>query len=1387
MRLGIDLGADRLKLVCCGEHADPLYMTSREVRNQPHMALADALAELDLHTAAAAQVRVGVTGGGRGLVEGIATCHGFNEVVATAHGVRTACPDARTIIDLGGHFSKWILIGAEPGADATVVDFATNGLCAAGAGAFLTQQADRLGLSVDELGRMAGAARRGATIAGRCSVFAKSDMIHLQQKGTPVDEIAYGLCQALARTFLATIAQGRAIEPPVVLVGGGAANPGLVRAFREALRPADGVVVPPDPLYYGALGSARLAAAAPPIALAGLLQALQQRHACAAVSQTGHLSALPPLRRPAAWAAPCPEETAVPPRGRVEGILGVDVGSVSTNLVLLSSSGEVLQGIYLPTRGRPVEVLQDGLDRIRARLGERLSVLGVGVTGSGRHLAADLVGADAVHNEITAQMTAALAFAPDTDTIFEIGGQDSKYIAIREGRLASFEMNKICAGGTGSFLEEQATRLGISVYGEFEEQAFQARQVCDLGSRCTVFMESEVVRARERGTALADICAGLAYSVARNYLEKVVAGRRVGRHVLFQGGSASNAALVAAFDRLLGRQVRVHPHNRISGAIGAALLAARAGSGKSRFKGLSSCASVSVRSFECQRCENRCQVNRVRVDQRVAYFGDVCERYSQRADERPTGLRSLPGLFAARNRLLDTMPGAPTGDAAGDRPRIGLLRASLNFEYLPFWRLLLQELGFEPVVSLPTTARMLQESGRGLPAEVCLPMKAAVAQARSLLDGRLVSRIFVPALVECPPRGRDDQSHTCFYAQQLPDMLRAHLGDRILSAQFGLAGGGIGLMEPVLALAEALDRPMLAVARALAKAQAAQQAYTAERRRLGEAMLSGSFDRAVVVLGRPYNTHDPFLNLALAGHIERLGLCAIPWDLLPLDDVELGARWQSVPWHFTREQLRAIEVMRRDARLFPIVVSSYGCGPDGFTVKHVDELLADRPRLLLEFDEHCGEAGLVTRLEAFADEIDSHLHERRRVATSARTTPGPRDLPVGQRFFVPHFGEHARIYAATLRAGGYAAEMLPRPGEATIRLGEAHASGQECHPYAILAGELLQFAREAAGRQDEVFLFPNCTAPCLLRQYGDSFRLLLDREGYARPEVWEATTAQLARILGMPGMIRLYEGLFVTDVLMTLATRLRPYERSCGTINDVLEASLTETERAVAERRRLDDVLAGAVERLCAVPRHADPGTRPIVGLTGDLYTRVNAAGNAALVQRLEAMGCEVWLSPFFSMMADAAYALDLPRRTERGLLKDAALDGLAMALGSGLRWRLLRRVPPRVVEWAVEPPVEDLISLARRYVGPRTNHLILTNAAKLADFLSRGASGAINAAALNCMVGTAVAAVVPAIRADFAQAPVLTLFYGGSEGPAQRIRLETFVHQVRARWRSAA
>ncbi len=507
--------------------------------------------------------------------------------MAQSSSVARLYPQAKTVIEMGGEDSKLIVMDPEAGNSASQLsDFAMNTVCAAGTGSFLDQQAKRIGVSIEtEFGELALQSKNPPQIAGRCSVFAKSDMIHLQQIATPVHDIVAGLCFAVARNFRSNLARGRELEKPVVFQGGVAANAGVVRAFLEVLDMRDGELIIPE--YHASMGAIGAVLhildhppdkASPFKGLAGL-----QRYVA---SPTGELSHLEPLVRPG---HPGHKKVLFEPRatGRLEAFLGVDVGSLSTNVVLIDKDNNVIARRYLPTASKPLEAIRRGLEEIHGEVGEKVAVRAAGTTGSGRYLTGDFIGADTIQNEITAQATAAIYYEPEVDTVFEIGGQDSKFISIDNGVVIDFEMNKVCAAGTGSFLEEQAEKLGINIVEEFGELALTARKPARLGDRCTVFMESDLNSHQQKGANKENLIGGLAYSIVLNYIQKVVGAKRIGDHILFQGGVANNPAVVAAFGMITGKNITVPPHFDVTGAIGAAMLARKslAGGGQTCFKG----------------------------------------------------------------------------------------------------------------------------------------------------------------------------------------------------------------------------------------------------------------------------------------------------------------------------------------------------------------------------------------------------------------------------------------------------------------------------------------------------------------------------------------------------------------------------------------------------------------------------------------------------------------------------------------------------------------------------------------------------------------------------------------------------------------------------------
>ncbi len=455
---------------------------------------------------------ISLTGSGGKVVSELLNIPFVNEVIAFAEANSFLYPRVNSIIEVGGEDSRFISLKYNESLDKNIIsDFSMNSLCAAGTGSFLDQQATRLGLTIENFGKVALRSKNPATIAGRCSTFAKTDMIHLQQVATPNEDIVSGLCYSLVRNFQSTIAKGKVFKKVISFQGGVAANEGVIDAFEKRLGLASGeLFVPSNHATLGAIGAAIIN-----------LQNNLERFPFKSIQEIKDKLTVGERAKTSLEKLVISEEHHPKnPEGSgnfdiknlsdnqiIDVFLGVDIGSISTNLALINKEGRLISKRYLQTGGRPIEAVRKGLISLNEEIGEKIRVQGVCTTGSGRYMIAKIIGADVVRNEITAQARAAINIDKDVDTIFEIGGQDSKYISIKDGVVIDFEMNKVCAAGTGSFLEEQAERLNININNEFSQLALDARNPVELGERCTVFMNSNIGHFQAMGTSREDIAA----------------------------------------------------------------------------------------------------------------------------------------------------------------------------------------------------------------------------------------------------------------------------------------------------------------------------------------------------------------------------------------------------------------------------------------------------------------------------------------------------------------------------------------------------------------------------------------------------------------------------------------------------------------------------------------------------------------------------------------------------------------------------------------------------------------------------------------------------------------------------------------------------------------
>ncbi|MBI1984226.1 MAG: CoA activase, partial [Acidobacteria bacterium] len=661
---------------------------------------------------------------------------------------------------------------------------------------------------------------------------------------------------------------------------------------------------------------------------------------------------------------------------RIEAYLGIDVGSVSTNLVATDVEGNVLHEIYLRTQGRPIEVVDRGLAEIEAELGDVLDIRGVGTTGSGRELIGELVGADTVNDEITAHKTGATHVCRRlsmemVDTIFEIGGQDSKFISINDGVVVDFTMNEACAAGTGSFLEEQAEKLGVAIKDEFARLALASTSPARLGERCTVFMERDVTGLMHKGAEVDDLCAGLAYSVALNYLNRVVRGRRIGNVIFFQGGTAYNDAVAAAFSQILGKPIIVPPHNGVVGAIGMALIARdrMKDSGRpSRFRGYSlHRVNYTTREFVCRACSNYCDMKEFNIEGERSYWGDKCSdkfRKRARTDRRPV----IEDLLDYRDKLLEESWMGPRGG----RPTVGIPRSMYFYDRFPFWCAYFQELGFDVLVSSSTDRKIAALGEELTVAEPCFPVKLAHGHVQELLEHGADYILLPNAINTEAPESKVD-SHFCPWNQTLPFVIRAvpqleNVREKFLAPTVHFRFGRRHVEKELgIFASRRLNIPRRTSDRAVTAAYAAQGAFTDALLEAGAQALRTLHETgepALVLVGRAYNLYDRSGNCDIPRKLRTLyGANVVPMDFLPLDLEDITEVNPNMYWNSGRKILAAAKLTRRYRNLHLVYITNFKCGPDSY-IKSFMQDASGKPSLVLQFDGHSNDAGFITRCEA---------------------------------------------------------------------------------------------------------------------------------------------------------------------------------------------------------------------------------------------------------------------------------------------------------------------------------------------------------------------------------------------------------------------------------------
>ncbi|MCP5116066.1 MAG: hypothetical protein GY953_35010 [bacterium] len=1013
INIGLDIGAISLKLAAQGAPADrstlerlcaansafqlvdwrqpdgavrPLVLSEyRRIAGSPIQSTYDLLQEFYDKVPETAVEGIRVTGSGSRTISRILGIYFENEFKAISRMMVAFHPEVRTIFEIGGESSKYIRIEADPVTGvAGIVDYDRSGECAAGTGSFLDQQALRMGYSVEEIGEVVAAAGGAARIAGRCSVFAKSDMVHAQQKGYTPAEILRGLCDAVARNFKSSIIKGRPVTRPVALIGAVSQNTGVCGALRETFDlEAGDLLVPETYAWCGAIGTAMLEAEEARKRSFRDIHRLNQH-----ISEKLPVDAKPlSMDNVVLLREQVPAYEAPAGGGPIPAYLGIDIGSVSTNVVAMDSQGRVIHDIYLRTAGRPIEAVQQGLSELKEKWGHRLDVCGVGTTGSGRELIAEFVGADSVNDEITAHKTGAV-YVSNTlggelvDTIFEIGGQDSKFISIENGVVVDFAMNEACAAGTGSFLEEQAEKLGISIKQEFARLALSSQTPSRLGERCTVFMERDVTGMLHKGETVPELVAGLAYSIVLNYLNRVVRGRKVGNVVYFQGGTAYNDAVAAAFAGLLGKKITVPPYNGVMGAIGMALIARQwheATGTTSRFRGYDlSRLQVDTRDFVCKACTNHCDIKQFNIEGNKSFWGDKCSdkyRKASSSGRQPV----VEDLIACRERHLEEITGQPLNPRELTLPEqglnVGIPRTMSMFDKYPFWHRYFTDIGANVVLSRQTDARIAATGVDLALAQPCYPVQVAHGHAEALLTLG-VDYLFAPNVLNAESSGESTcASHLCPWNQTLPFVLKSAPGleehaERFLSPTVHFQLGREHVKRSLAEMAARLGVRRRTSDKAVDAAYIAQREFQQRLIAAGAkalAALDESGEPGLLLIGRGYNIYDRGINCDIPRKLRRhYGANVIPLDFLVTGTEPVGDLHPNMYWASGQRILEAARLAAARPNLHIIFISNFKCGPDSY-IKYFTRQTSGEPLLVLQFDGHGNDAGYMTRCEAYLD------------------------------------------------------------------------------------------------------------------------------------------------------------------------------------------------------------------------------------------------------------------------------------------------------------------------------------------------------------------------------------------------------------------------------------
>lgn len=1239
--LGLDVGSTTVKVVVLDDEDQIIYSNYRRHYSDVENSVGEILEEV-YKNLGEFEVTMAVTGSGGLMVHKWLDIPFVQEVIACSMAVEELIPETDVAIELGGEDAKITYFSGN-------MEQRMNGTCAGGTGAFIDQMASLIETDAKGLNDLAGKHENIYPIASRCGVFAKTDVQALLNQGASKEDIAVSVFQSVVNQTITALACGRRIEGKVAFMGGPLHFlPELRKRFAETLKLEDGdVIIPENSQLFVAIGAAIASKANESVSFSSLRNRLDHFD----VSVDKEIKRLRPLfideqeyrEFKARHDKYSPQMRDI---SSFEGkcFLGIDAGSTTTKAVLIDEDNNILYSYYDNNKGRPLEITMHILKEIYSLLPKNATIVNSAVTGYGEDLIKSALGVDIGMVETIAHYRAADHFQPGVDFIMDIGGQDMKCIRIKDGVIEDILLNEACSSGCGSFIETFAHSIGMGVE-EFLKKALNAQNPVDLGSRCTVFMNSRVKQAQKEGATVGDIAAGISYSVIKNALQKVIRIKNteeLGEKIVAQGGTFSSDAVLRSFELLSGREVVRPSIPGLMGALGAALTA------KEEYVLGYESTLIDMEEIEsfthktsmvrCGRCGNNCLLTISDFGSRGRFIsGNRCERAYGAGKSK----KNIPNLYKYKyDRIFGYEP-LPMEEAP--RGVVGMPRVLNMYENYPFWFTLFTELGFRVELSCHSSREVYEMGMDTVPSDsICYPAKLAHGHIMDLID-RGIKFIFHPCVFYEKKEDEEANNHlNCPIVISYAEVIENNIDE--VNAE------DITFMHPFISLddLDGLKKHMHSELRSFkvsrGEINAAVDRAWDEKQRVdrdiqdkGEEVLKymrGRGMKGIVLAGRPYHI-DPEINHGIADLITSLGMAVLTEDSVAhLGDVERPIRVMD-QWTFHSRLYAAANFVATQRDIELVQLNSFGCGLDAVTTDQVEEILAgyDKIYTVLKIDElnNLGAAKIRLRsLMAAMEERDKNGFVPEKVGKPFKRVVFTKEMRENHTILVPQMAPiHFELIEAAMNTCGYNLEILPSVDKDAIDEGLSLVNNDACYPAIITVGQFIHALKSGKYDLDNTSVLMSQTGGvCRASNYIGFIRKALKDAGLGDIPVISVSAAGLESNPGFTyswdmatkGVMALLYG----DLLMNVLYRVRPYEKIEGSANELFDKWMERCKESVrkGDRKEFKQYVRQIVDDFDNL--ELKDIQKPKVGIVGEILVKYHPTANNNLVDILEAEGAEV-------------------------------------------------------------------------------------------------------------------------------------------------------------------